>query len=1000
MNVYRMMFSLMFIVLFISLNLENVKAINWKAVDLLWKRPRRAVTEKIPKYSEDCATAPISDDQSQSDSKHVGLSSSSPTSPTLISKKRTLDTGGNPSELAWQAWLLFDNEGESDTKNPSDSANVMRRITPKSIFIAPPLITCPDGYEPDYMDRCTKTIQIDEDAHLNFILERLNAMYAHLGKPESTPSPEPSPLSPPPSSSSSSSSSSSETTGPIQFNIPLIIETVNDDTPKLENVDTKKPEEPLLTFTPHLNENIKNKPMTSNNEDTIVTVYEVKDTKRDKEHEEKDEKIFIIENDSAKVNNNDENDSINDEKIVPIVEFVQETNSNITDIIDYNIPIISISEIQNRSEFTNINHDSHNDKQSTLVLFLTPSNFSTSNTNENSAPGNNTTNDRVSIAVINNTSDSTAKQNVSVNLPPNTVTYLTPIEGFSNDSESTNGSLDVEITTTLPNNESGVTEEVDETTDYLIEDEEESDDTTGYIEEDFYTSTESDEEILTHSEAGLSVTLPAIHLQPLSQSSNKNKNTTPSKISSEVAISDDFNRETTLLSLNGNQPVIISKDTVINDNITSINSTKDEKVVVVTPISDIVIKTTLPSKEIVSIINLNTEENTESSKIIEEITTENSDDDFSTKTVYLSTTQIDEIPSTNSDNINPVLSIEEASVDEEINQQQPPPLIMEALKMVSPNNANENQEQIDLEESDKFKIITTSSANTTKIIIPRDKPQEVTSLTPIMNDDTQSTKHIRASSPIIFENKKKNLSSSISVNKNEGTYNYDTNSQHVSTSQHHTYGFDNNQPIIETINNQKLESNKNHDYRKNFFPNNFPISYDSIRNYVRFPTNKRPHTESGLVRFPSNDANSIHTPNNLKERYDHRPYASQSNRGSTRTETVTLTQSNRSTPSYWRSDHNHHHHHNHHPNHQESLPQISGSTTNEQRPRESSPLLMKFWANVPLLKDPSLLYHPTYATVIAVDPAKQHNVAHSQPSVPVKFYNKMPTVDQTRIFNN
>ncbi|KAK0173435.1 hypothetical protein PV328_006631 [Microctonus aethiopoides] len=56
MNVYRMMFSLMFIVLFISLNLENVKAINWKAVDLLWKRPRRAVTEKIPKYSEDCAT--------------------------------------------------------------------------------------------------------------------------------------------------------------------------------------------------------------------------------------------------------------------------------------------------------------------------------------------------------------------------------------------------------------------------------------------------------------------------------------------------------------------------------------------------------------------------------------------------------------------------------------------------------------------------------------------------------------------------------------------------------------------------------------------------------------------------------------------------------------------------------------------------------------------------------------------------------------------------------
>lgn len=56
MNVYRMMFGLMFIVLFISLNLGNVKAIKLKATDLLWNRPKRAVKEKIPKYSDDCAT--------------------------------------------------------------------------------------------------------------------------------------------------------------------------------------------------------------------------------------------------------------------------------------------------------------------------------------------------------------------------------------------------------------------------------------------------------------------------------------------------------------------------------------------------------------------------------------------------------------------------------------------------------------------------------------------------------------------------------------------------------------------------------------------------------------------------------------------------------------------------------------------------------------------------------------------------------------------------------
>lgn len=106
-----------------------------------------------------------------------------------------------PSELAWQAWLLVDsqnNNGEPD-----------RKITPKSVFIAPnigdnhSLPDCAEGYRSDPMGRCIKFVKVDEAAHLDFLLQRLNEIYA------TNPSEE------------LDDDDSKPTSGPLQVNIPL-----------------------------------------------------------------------------------------------------------------------------------------------------------------------------------------------------------------------------------------------------------------------------------------------------------------------------------------------------------------------------------------------------------------------------------------------------------------------------------------------------------------------------------------------------------------------------------------------------------------------------------------------------------------------------------------------------------------------------------------------------------------------------------------------------------
>lgn len=108
-------------------------------------------------------------------------------------------------ELTWQAWLLVDDQNQAKQNQPE--ALMRRRITPKSVFIAPTfspekLPACADGYRSDPMGRCIQIIKIDEAAHLDFLLQKLNNKFGNFAEYEEETENLPTP-------------------GPFQVNIPI-----------------------------------------------------------------------------------------------------------------------------------------------------------------------------------------------------------------------------------------------------------------------------------------------------------------------------------------------------------------------------------------------------------------------------------------------------------------------------------------------------------------------------------------------------------------------------------------------------------------------------------------------------------------------------------------------------------------------------------------------------------------------------------------------------------
>lgn len=137
------------------------------------------------------------------------LTDSSPSSlPTLSrsSGESRSQNLGSPSDLAWQAWLLLGSQ--TGGHSSLDSASFLKRITPKSVFIAPELPACPDGYQADRMGRCVKTVIINPQAHIGFLLQHLNSRYSNQA-----------------GGSEVSSNNKKKSSGPLQLNIPLFSDT-------------------------------------------------------------------------------------------------------------------------------------------------------------------------------------------------------------------------------------------------------------------------------------------------------------------------------------------------------------------------------------------------------------------------------------------------------------------------------------------------------------------------------------------------------------------------------------------------------------------------------------------------------------------------------------------------------------------------------------------------------------------------------------------------------
>lgn len=98
-----------------------------------------------------------------------------------------------------------------------------RRITPKSVFVAPSFNKCSDGYRPDSMGRCVKVVKLNQAAQWDFLLKQLNSMYGANGN-GGFQMPAAAVYQPPVTMTTTTFEPSPQKTdspGPFQVNIPL-----------------------------------------------------------------------------------------------------------------------------------------------------------------------------------------------------------------------------------------------------------------------------------------------------------------------------------------------------------------------------------------------------------------------------------------------------------------------------------------------------------------------------------------------------------------------------------------------------------------------------------------------------------------------------------------------------------------------------------------------------------------------------------------------------------
>ncbi|KAI4494103.1 hypothetical protein M0802_009257 [Mischocyttarus mexicanus] len=514
-----------------------------------------------------------------------------------------------------------------------DSANILRKITPKSIFFAPTRVECAEGYRADTMDRCVKDVKIDHEAQFDFLLKRVNAMYfQRVGI----------------NAQDQKTKNQKQSSGPLQLSIPL------------------------LGASPVAASPVNNQQLTKNEDEETneppketVTVYEAKietTTKEEKEEEENDENRNYFHDKNVHIK-----DTSKSEEIVPVAEFMDEINgSSFSEIVDYKIPI-DLKAILNVTNVKKINNGSEIDNDTklkevlsmnvssiapTLVFVLTPTkqpqieSSSSSKVEEVSLEdiSNVTTTGHLivhmteSINSSNQYAEDEVNESNTMTIPPlNKLSEISlivedKIENNGNNSEASGMKMDEEEEQETTYEDEQIEEDIDDENDDYV-------DTTDNnpTEEEF---TELEGEILKHSEAG--ITIPVKNLDRLHLEDDRdrneatidsiknlnytfdssrdeiairfnhtisNKDESDSKISSEATIKDDVIIETTLLNVN---PTKLSNDTKshFKNDTSKINEDKrfnehfeSDK------IQDTRSKVVFPTEEIPTTILTSTEEN-------------------------------------------------------------------------------------------------------------------------------------------------------------------------------------------------------------------------------------------------------------------------------------------------------------------------------------------------------------------------------------------------------
>ncbi|EFN81982.1 uncharacterized protein LOC105185550 [Harpegnathos saltator] len=486
----------------------------------------------------------------------AGIPESSSLTSAPVARKKSQDFS-SLGDFSWQAWFMVDTQ--AGAQPGADSATLLRRITPKSVFIAPALPACAEGYEEDAMDRCVKHVDIDQNAHFSFLLQRLNTMYANR----------------------KSSPQNKQPTGPLQVNIPLMA-SVNSEPKKPEAVETLLINDPLAAVMGEVD--IADDKKTKH--EAVATAYEVKNETTLGDKEKKQNTSF---HESSSLGNIEQVERKPD-AAVPVAEFAEETNdTSFLGVVDYKIPadlkiLLNVSGAKGSNASDTASEDAPTtDKRvnptemSPLMLLLStliPSTTPEPKTDDLPSTENNTVNHTIGLTSnytshVPDTKEEIAEDNKSgsYELP---AAWSSEADDKSRDNE-TRAEDQPKI---LP--EGPRLDELHEA-DFIYDDEAEDDEYVYSTDTPDEESTET-EEILKHGEAGMTIPTRSPdrayrehqRLRLQNQTGDRKKTAGPrdqvvirfndstptdkdeagSNISSEVSIDGDLILETTLLDVN------------------------------------------------------------------------------------------------------------------------------------------------------------------------------------------------------------------------------------------------------------------------------------------------------------------------------------------------------------------------------------------------------------------------------------------------------------------